>query len=109
MNLCASSQWEMVYWLVLCCEKIGTCVLSYGWSCFQLISGQFDGIFAQGHMKGNFHSVGEKSFLQCELIGSRWITHIVPLKHFRNISSFKNGQWRRRGKMHVFLKQEIGG
>ena len=79
MSLWASGQWEMVHWLVLCCNKIGTCVLSYGWPCFQKISGQFDCIFVQGLMKGNFHSVGEKSFLQCKFIGSscRCITYTV--------------------------------
>ena len=28
-------------------------------------------------MKGNFHTGKEKSFIQCELVGSRWITQIV--------------------------------
>ena len=41
-------------------------------------SAQFDCIFVQGHMlKGNFHTVREKSFLQWEFISSRWITQIV--------------------------------
>ena len=53
MNLCASGQWQMVYWLVLCCNKIGACVLSYGWRCFQKTSGQFDCIFVQGLTKGS--------------------------------------------------------
>ena len=54
MTLCASSQWEMVYWLVLCCFKIGTCVLSYGWPCFRKTSGLFDCIFVQGLGNGKF-------------------------------------------------------
>ena len=69
MNLCASSQWEMVYWLGLCCSKIGACVLSYGWPCFQKTSGQFDCNFVQGLTKGNFYTGRGKSFLQCEFIG----------------------------------------
>ena len=71
MNLCAVSQWEMVYWIVLCCNKIGACVLSYGRPCFQNTSGQFDFIFVQGLVKESFHSVREKSFWQCKFIGSR--------------------------------------
>ena len=74
MNLCASSQWEMVYWLVLCCNKIGACVLSYEWPCFQKTSGQFDCIFVQGLM---FHTGRGKFFMQSEFIGSRWITQIA--------------------------------
>ena len=63
INLCASSQWEMVYWLVLCCYKIGACVLSYGWPCFQKTSGQFDCIFVQGL---TFDAGREKFFMQSE-------------------------------------------
>ena len=74
MNLCASSQWEMIYLLVLCCYKIGACVLSYGWSCFRKTSGLFDCIFVQSLGNGNFCTGWGKSFLQCEFIGSRWIT-----------------------------------
>ena len=40
-------------------------------------SGQFNCIFVQGLMKGNFHTGLEKSFLLSEFIGSRWITQIV--------------------------------
>ena len=40
-------------------------------------SGQLDCIFVQGLMKGNFHTGREKSFLLCEIIGSRWTTQIV--------------------------------
>ena len=77
MNLCVCSQWEMVYWLVLCCSKIGTCVPSYGSSCFQKTSCHLDCIFVQGLMKGNFYTGRGKSFLQCEFIGSRWTTQIL--------------------------------
>ena len=61
MNLCASSQWKMVYWLVLCCKKVGACILSYGWPCFQKTSDQFDRICLQGFM---FHTGREKFFMQ---------------------------------------------
>ena len=43
----------------------------------QKTSGQFDCIFVQGLMKGNFRTGREISFLRCEFIGSRWITQIV--------------------------------
>ena len=33
--------------------------------------------FVQGLLKGSFHSVREKSILQCEFIGSRSITQTV--------------------------------
>ena len=65
MNVLASSQWEMVYWLVLCCNKIGACVPLYEWACFQKTSGQLDCIFVQGVM---FHTGGEKFFMQSEFI-----------------------------------------
>ena len=67
----------MVYWLVLCCNKIGVCVLSYGRPCYQNTSGQFDSIFVQCLVKGSFLSVRGNSFLQCEFIGSRSITQII--------------------------------
>ena len=68
----ASGQWEIV-----CCNKIGACVLSYGRPDFQNTSDQFDYVFVQALIKGSFHSVGDKSFLQCELFGSRSITQTV--------------------------------
>ena len=34
-KLCASTQWEMVYWLVFCCYKTDVGVLSYGWPWFK--------------------------------------------------------------------------
>ena len=77
MNLCASSQWEMVYWLVLSCNKIRACVLLYEWPCFQNTSGQFDCIFVPSLTKGNFHTGRGKSFLQCEFTSSRWIAQII--------------------------------
>ena len=40
-------------------------------------------------MKGNFHSVREKSFLQCEFIGSRWIKQIV--RHSNQAGDFTTG------------------
>ena len=67
MNLCASNQWEMVYWLVLCCNKIRACVLSYKWPCFQKASGQLDCIFVQGPTKGNLHTGKGKSFCSVNL------------------------------------------
>ena len=71
MNLYSSSQREMVYWLVPCCNRIGGCVPSYGWPCFQKILVQFDCIFVQGLIKW------ENPFLQCEFIDFRWITQTV--------------------------------
>ena len=53
----------MVYWLVLCCNKIGACVLLYGWPCCQKASGQFDCNFAHGLMKRSFHTVREGKIL----------------------------------------------
>ena len=46
-----------------CCNKVGACVLSYGWTCFQKTSRQFDCIFVQGLM---FHTGREKFFMQSE-------------------------------------------
>ena len=55
----------------------------------QKTSGHFDCIFVQGVMKGNFHTGREKSFLQCEFIGSRWITQIV--RHPNEAGDFTAG------------------
>ena len=74
---------------VLCSNKIGACVLSYGWPCFQKASGQFNCIFVQGLMKRNFHTGMGKSFLQCEFIGSKWIIQI--LRHSDEAGGFTAG------------------
>ena len=52
-------------------------MLSYEWPCFQKTSGQFDCIFVQALMKGNFHKGSRNSFLQCEFVSSRWMTQII--------------------------------
>ena len=41
-------------------------------------------------MKGNFHTGREKSSLQCEFIGSRWITQIVRHSNEVGDSTFWN-------------------
>ena len=40
-------------------------------------------------MKGNFHTDRGKFFVQCEFIGSRWITHI--LRHSNEAGEFTAG------------------
>ena len=115
MNLCVSSQWEMVYWLVLCCYKIGACVLSYGWPCFRKTSVLFDCIFVQDLGNGNFCTCWGKSFLEfCSvnllvpdglhsneageftagIVVVWWSGALVSVwkEHFGTFSSFKNGQ-----------------
>ena len=76
MNLCASSQWKMVTGLFFVVTKLAHAYYRMGGHAFKIL-GQFDSIFVKGLVKENFHSVGEKSFLRCEFIGSRWITHTV--------------------------------
>ena len=44
---------------------------------FKKTSGQLDCISMQGLTKGHFHTGTGKNFLQCEFIGSRWITQII--------------------------------
>ena len=68
MTLCSSSQWKIVYWLVLCCNKIGWCILSYGWSCLQNISFQLLAFWCRVLWKEIFIEVGENPFCSVNLL-----------------------------------------
>ena len=62
-NLCASTQWEMTYWLALCFSKIGACVVSYGWPCSINIRSVLDCMFVQGLTEGNCHRGRENPYV----------------------------------------------
>ena len=57
MNLCASSQW-----LDLCCNKIGACVLSYGWPAFKKRQVSLIAFLCRVSRKEIFIQVGEILF-----------------------------------------------
>ena len=128
MISCVSSQWKTVCWLVLCCNKTGACVLSYGWPCFKtyLVSSiAFLCRVLQPIQEGKILSavfiyqlqvVKDTQMkrvillLEHNELYSVWKQSICTPKHFLVSRTSSRAE---RGKMHVttraFLKQENEG